>query len=103
MQNYSLKKFIHLFYFSIKKAVEKIKEDDSYCRVHNAGDLPLMFDTIMREYLLLDSNDFLSNPTVAAKTLYYFGRWLYANKFTNQSLKYNFWTQSSWFGVSYFF
>lgn len=50
-----------------------------------------MFETIMRDYLLVDNNDFLSNPTVAVKTLYYFGRWLYANKFTNQSLKYNFW------------
>jgi len=38
----------------------------------------------------MDSNDFLSNPTVATKTLYHFGRWLFVNKFTNMSLKYNF-------------
>ena len=50
-----------------------------------------MFDAILREYMLMDNNDFLSNPTVAAKTLYYFGRWLFVNKFTNQSLRYNFW------------
>lgn len=49
-----------------------------------------MFDAILREYMLMDNNDFLSNPTVAAKTLYYFGRWLFVNKFTNQSLRYNF-------------
>lgn len=90
VQNSSFKKFIFLFTFAVKRALERVKGSDGYFRENSAAELPALFDTILRDHLLIDNNDFLSNPTVAAKMLYHFGRWLYVNKFTNLSLKYNF-------------
>lgn len=89
VQNWSFRRFVFFFVFALKRALEQIK-GEGYFREHHAGDLPAMMDEIMREHFLKDSNDFLSNPTVAAKMLYHFSRWLYVNKFTNLSLKYNF-------------
>jgi hypothetical protein len=89
VQNWSFRRFVFFFVFTLKRALEKIK-GEGYFREHHAGELPAMMDEIMREHFLQDNNDFLSNPTVAAKMLYHFSRWLYVNKFTNLSLKYNF-------------
>jgi len=79
---------MYMFFLKLRKYINDMKETD-YCKANPASELPNMFNEIIKKFID-DEDDHLSNPSLIVKTLYLYARWLYAVKYTNFSLKYNF-------------
>lgn len=86
--------YICEFVTSFYKGIIAEKGDDSYCRENNGSQLPYFFNDLVLHSRLPSTEGAskgspMNNMTFACKILYFFGAWIFEERFTNFSVKFN--------------
>ena len=82
------------FICNFHQAIIEEREDENFCRTNNGSELPNFFNGLIVNVKmpLLNSDKgatSLQSMTLACKNLYFFGGWLFEQRFTNFSVKFN--------------
>lgn len=84
-------KYLNEFVLNMHTCINELKANEEYCKNQGAGQLPsLMNDLFTEKFQKMEEGHlYQRHPTIICKTLYHFSRWLFQERFTNLSLKFN--------------
>ena len=84
-------KFVIYFVLAFIDGINTLKESKEYCKENPAYNLPMSFNELPTNAApeFASKEELLKNNVLVCKMLYYFGKWLYHEKYTNLDLKFN--------------
>ena len=68
-----------------------MEKSDKFCKTNCAATLPLVMNGMFTEVFqkMEEGHLYSKHPTLPIKIMYHFCRWLFQEKFTNHSLRFN--------------
>lgn len=84
-------RFVQNFVVSLRNGINSLEKNDKFCKTNCAANLPVMMNSLFGSvFQQLESDHLYSrHPTIPCKTIFHFCRWLFVERFTNHSLKFN--------------
>lgn len=84
-------RFIQDFVVNLRNSLNQIEKSDKFCKVNCAANVPMMMNSVFGEVLQKQEEGhlYMRHPTIPCKVIFHFCRWLFSEKFTNHSLKFN--------------
>ena len=84
-------RFLQEFVVNLRNGLNQIQGDEKFSKSSCASELPLLMNTLFSEVFQKFEEEHIYNkhPTLPCKVLYHFNRWLFQEKFTNHSLRFN--------------
>ena len=87
----SCQKYISEFVLNVRASLNELKANEDYCKANNAFQVPALMNDVFTDKFqkMEEGHIYLRHPTIICKTIYHFSRWLFQERFTNLSLKFN--------------